>query len=991
MVIFKKFMFFLFVFKYITYISTNTHPYNLLDSNKMSHQANNLMNKSGSPDRFEDVFNHVNFNDYVNKQPDLGKANKAKYCEMSKSVYVKPEYVCRDVNESNAQLTNVPSCFNKSNGKRKIFNGMNETTKVNKNSKNNYFSVVINQVHPYTLQIDNSENSNANYMVDSMNCKEDLNGAKNQEERVMPDSNDSSSSEKSMWGKFTVSPEQNDIEYVQRNMYGRDTCDLSNKLKQEGLFGNLASRPMRERFGSNESDLKRSPLPSNCIYAPNQDRMNKSTIDFKKDSLNGWDRSRNFPNSSYSSTRLSHDVHSGSPFNSNMNVSPSSTINNNLNWNDLRRDRTLGHCEVPFTMDSYKRNKNGEMFLSSPPVFNTRNWMTDMGNQPMINRGYMNNSMSPSNRYDDFRKCNNLTEPKLHYELKDHRVVEKQMNQENENIIKLFFGNLAPITTEKDMYDLLSPFGRCSSLIILKDRRGKSRGSGFVTFYNKEEAINVIKYLNNKITLNGAHKALEIRFPEDKTEKQLRIKVLTEARIQGEKIAPSGCLPIKTEDVLTKKINKAYALPPWRNMNDMESNHLNTSFNTEYGRMNSHSLKKPMLEPYRTTSITSTETPPTTNYYNKMEENETATKYFDSSSKGVLQNPYSELNTKGGYSGNLENDILLPKFLIDETRDAKNILAETVSSFKDRNTQIENRTPLYNAEVEINPGVYIKNDGSEIKSNVLIDDDGNLDRFIEENLERKVTYTSNEDYLFPNFSSNHQNPMNHTYGIFNEYLGSSSNVKEPQEKMNDYNMFKMDNRMNTLYNASKMEGSDSSTPNITENNSNLKYSNHNVYQMGFDLSHFFVKNKDGLLDDADNNKSSYRKVIEEMCKHDKNELEARLESSNENRNTSNVDSPNWQEYQTMQDKKQESDHDISKGGNGTTENNNNDANCKMLQNIMKLYTKNKPLISSTQMHSYLCNVLSEINNSLEIFDECNVKNVLQGRNSNEEIEPSQAI
>ncbi|CAA9988414.1 RNA-binding protein, putative [Plasmodium knowlesi strain H] len=125
-------------------------------------------------------------------------------------------------------------------------------------------------------------------------------------------------------------------------------------------------------------------------------------------------------------------------------------------------------------------------------------------------------------------------------------------NENEEPVIKLFFGNLAPITTEKDMHNLFSNFGKCDSLIILKDRRSKSRGSGFVTFYNMQEAVNAIKSLNNKIILSGAHKPLEVRFPENKEEKKLRTKLLNAAKWKGKKIAPSGCLPISTEDILNQ-------------------------------------------------------------------------------------------------------------------------------------------------------------------------------------------------------------------------------------------------------------------------------------------------------------------------------------------------------------------------------------------------------------------------------------------------------
>ncbi|KAF8822332.1 Rna recognition motif-containing protein [Cardiosporidium cionae] len=102
---------------------------------------------------------------------------------------------------------------------------------------------------------------------------------------------------------------------------------------------------------------------------------------------------------------------------------------------------------------------------------------------------------------------------------------ENASPNENRNV-KVFFGNLAPVTTEKNLYNLFEPFGNCSGLIILKDRKQRPRGAGFVTFSSEKEAQAAISALDKKIILSGAHKPLEVRFPENDVEKRDRIRSL---------------------------------------------------------------------------------------------------------------------------------------------------------------------------------------------------------------------------------------------------------------------------------------------------------------------------------------------------------------------------------------------------------------------------------------------------------------------------------
>lgn len=68
---------------------------------------------------------------------------------------------------------------------------------------------------------------------------------------------------------------------------------------------------------------------------------------------------------------------------------------------------------------------------------------------------------------------------------------------------KLFVGNIAWTATEDDLRNLFSQQGEVEDLIILKDKfTNRSKGFGFVTFSNDEDANNAVSELNG-YNLNG--------------------------------------------------------------------------------------------------------------------------------------------------------------------------------------------------------------------------------------------------------------------------------------------------------------------------------------------------------------------------------------------------------------------------------------------------------------------------------------------------------
>ncbi|MCT4591816.1 MAG: RNA-binding protein [Candidatus Gracilibacteria bacterium] len=63
---------------------------------------------------------------------------------------------------------------------------------------------------------------------------------------------------------------------------------------------------------------------------------------------------------------------------------------------------------------------------------------------------------------------------------------------------KLFVGNIDWNASEDDLRQAFSPFGDIEDLVILQDHMGRSKGFGFVTFTNADDADKAIEALNGK-------------------------------------------------------------------------------------------------------------------------------------------------------------------------------------------------------------------------------------------------------------------------------------------------------------------------------------------------------------------------------------------------------------------------------------------------------------------------------------------------------------
>ncbi len=83
---------------------------------------------------------------------------------------------------------------------------------------------------------------------------------------------------------------------------------------------------------------------------------------------------------------------------------------------------------------------------------------------------------------------------------------------------KLYVGNLSFNTTENDLQDLFATVGPVQEVLLMQDRvTGKSRGFGFVTMTNEQDAQNVISQFHGKSVEGRALTVNEARPREERS------------------------------------------------------------------------------------------------------------------------------------------------------------------------------------------------------------------------------------------------------------------------------------------------------------------------------------------------------------------------------------------------------------------------------------------------------------------------------------------
>lgn len=77
---------------------------------------------------------------------------------------------------------------------------------------------------------------------------------------------------------------------------------------------------------------------------------------------------------------------------------------------------------------------------------------------------------------------------------------------------KLLVGNIPYSAKEENLKAIFRRAGLVASVMIIKDRRAQSKGYGFVTMSNADEATQAIQKLNNyPLSVNGASRNLHVQ------------------------------------------------------------------------------------------------------------------------------------------------------------------------------------------------------------------------------------------------------------------------------------------------------------------------------------------------------------------------------------------------------------------------------------------------------------------------------------------------
>ena len=84
---------------------------------------------------------------------------------------------------------------------------------------------------------------------------------------------------------------------------------------------------------------------------------------------------------------------------------------------------------------------------------------------------------------------------------------------------KLFVGNINWNASKEDLEEVFGEFGELEEVILIKDENGRSKGFGFVTFVNADDAQTAIQKLNGH-DIDGRPLFVNEARPQEKRERR---------------------------------------------------------------------------------------------------------------------------------------------------------------------------------------------------------------------------------------------------------------------------------------------------------------------------------------------------------------------------------------------------------------------------------------------------------------------------------------
>lgn len=97
---------------------------------------------------------------------------------------------------------------------------------------------------------------------------------------------------------------------------------------------------------------------------------------------------------------------------------------------------------------------------------------------------------------------------------------EKRNGEQNVEERKLFVGMLSKKLNENDVRMMFAPFGTIEDCTVLRDANSQSRGCAFVTFANRQCAMNSIKSMHHSQTMEGCSSPLVVKMADTQKEKE---------------------------------------------------------------------------------------------------------------------------------------------------------------------------------------------------------------------------------------------------------------------------------------------------------------------------------------------------------------------------------------------------------------------------------------------------------------------------------------
>lgn len=86
---------------------------------------------------------------------------------------------------------------------------------------------------------------------------------------------------------------------------------------------------------------------------------------------------------------------------------------------------------------------------------------------------------------------------------------------------KLFVGNINWSASKEDLENIFSQYGELEEVVLIKDETGRSKGFGFVTYKNEEDAKTATTELNG-FQIDGRALFVNEARPQEKKERNFR-------------------------------------------------------------------------------------------------------------------------------------------------------------------------------------------------------------------------------------------------------------------------------------------------------------------------------------------------------------------------------------------------------------------------------------------------------------------------------------